>query len=376
MPSRNGLRVVFAGGGTGGHLYPAIAIADELRAREGGASAFVGTPDRLEAAIVPKAGYPLHTIAGRPLARQLSPELLRTLGANLAGTLQSVFLLRRLRPDLVIATGGYVCFPFVLAARILRGLRMCRAPIVLLEPNAAPGLTNRLLAPLVDEVWGAFADGDPRFSGKYVHTGVPVRGALRALPPRDRATAHFGLDADRKTLLAMGGSQGARSINDALIGLVQRNGLPPGWQLVCVTGEREYARVRAAMEGPTIVVRPYLDDPSEGYAAADLVLARAGASTLGELVSVGKPAILVPYPFAADDHQAVNARRFAATGAAVVVADREVEAGSLQPVLAETVVPQRLEALRTAAEGLRAGGDPLATIIARVDRLTARKKQP
>ncbi|MBV8489036.1 MAG: glycosyltransferase, partial [Candidatus Eremiobacteraeota bacterium] len=222
------MNVVFAGGGTGGHLYPAIAIADEMAGR-GATVSFVGTADRLEATIVPKAGYRLETISAAPLSRRVSISLASGALANLFGTLQSFGVLRRLRPDVVVATGGYVSFPLVLAARVLRTFGLSRAAIALLEPNARPGLTNRLLAPLVDEVWGAFAQADPRFKGKYVRTGIPVRASLRALPPRDAAVARLGLNPSRKTLLAMGGSQGARTINDALAVLVKSDGLPPGW---------------------------------------------------------------------------------------------------------------------------------------------------
>jgi UDP-N-acetylglucosamine--N-acetylmuramyl-(pentapeptide) pyrophosphoryl-undecaprenol N-acetylglucosamine transferase len=374
--------VVFAGGGTGGHLYPAIAIADALRSR-GVTPEFVGTSDRLETTIVPSAGYSLHAIASRPLVRRVSPELVRTAAANLAGTFQSLRLLRRLSPRAVIATGGYVCFPVVAAARVLRSLGLYRGPIALFEPNAQPGLTNRLLAPMVDEVWGAFADGDARFAGKYVATGVPVRSSLRVLPARDEAAQRLGLGPGRKTLLVMGGSQGARTINDAVAALIASNAVPAGWQVLQVTGEREYDRVRGILSGveglsgvnggkTDTVVRPYLHDVADAYAVADLVLARAGASTLGELAALGKPAILVPYPHAAEDHQAANAARFAAAGAAVVIGDRELAAGGLRAVLDSAVSPQRLEAMQAAAQRLRVG-DPVATIVARVEALIARR---
>ena len=370
------MRVVFTGGGTGGHLYPAIAIADALRER-GADVLFVGTADRLEATIVPRAGYALATVRSRPLSRKLSPALLAMGFANAAGTVQAMRVLRRFRPDIVIATGGYVCFPVVFAARALRV-----HPIALLEPNAHPGLTNRLLAPLVDEVWGAFSEGDRRFHGKYVHAGIPVRAALRALPSREEALARLGLSAKRRTILAMGGSQGARSINDALASLVTSDGLPDGWQLIHVTGEKEYDRVRRLTRGPQgsvrgdaePVMRPYLHDLTDAYAAADLVLARAGASTLGELAATGRPAILVPYPHAADDHQRANAAMVADAGAAVVVDDRELAAGKLRTILADVTMPARFAALAAAAERSR-DADPLATILARVDALLAKKRQ-
>ncbi|MGA8532494.1 MAG: UDP-N-acetylglucosamine--N-acetylmuramyl-(pentapeptide) pyrophosphoryl-undecaprenol N-acetylglucosamine transferase, partial [Candidatus Tumulicola sp.] len=203
-------------------------------------------------------------------------------------------------------------------------------------------------------------------------TGVPVRAALRALPPRDAAILDFGLNPERKTLLAMGGSQGARAINQALIDLARDSGVPPGWQLLVVSGEREYDRVRRELPADDAVVRPYLDDPSAGYAVADLVLARAGASTLAELAASGKPAILVPYPFASDDHQTANAARFEESGAGIVVTDQDVQRGRLRAAVAEATSPARIAALRAAAQHLRAG-DAVATILARVDWLAARK---
>jgi UDP-N-acetylglucosamine--N-acetylmuramyl-(pentapeptide) pyrophosphoryl-undecaprenol N-acetylglucosamine transferase len=371
------VNVVFTGGGRGGPSHPTTPPPDALRAR-GASITFIGAADRLEATIVPKAGYPLVTVASGPLARSVSPRLIRSGFANLAGTVQAASALRRLKPDIVIATGGYVCFPVALAATIMR-----MHPIALLEPNAQPGLTNRVLASLVDEVWGAFAQADTHFKGKYVYTGIPVRASLHALPSRDDAVARLGLSAKRKTLLAMGGSQGARSINDALTSLVGSGGLPEGWQLLHVTGEKEYDRVSAALRqsrgdtgsGDTApALRPYLHDLTDAYAAADLVLARAGASTLGELAATGKPAILVPYPHAAGDHQRRNAEMAAQTGAAVVVDDRELAAGKLRMVLSDVTRPARFAQLAHAAERARAS-DPLATILGRVDDLVARKKR-
>ncbi len=363
------MTVVFAGGGTGGHLYPAIAIADALRARRA-KIAFVGTADRLEATIVPKAGYDLHPIASRSLPRSPSLGILATFGSNVRGTLQSLRFLAMQRPDLVIATGGYVCFPVALAARIRRIMRLSTAPVVLLEPNAEPGLTNRLLTPIVDEVWGPALEPDPRLRAKYRATGVPIRSTLRSLPRREDAIAHLGLDPSLRTLLAMGGSQGARSINDALMRLSERDALPPGWQLLALTGASDYERVRASLPQ----ARPYLDDMADAYAAADLLLTRAGASTLGELAALGKPSILVPYPYAAQGHQAANAQRFAAAGAAVVLSDRELQAGGLPAALAEATQPARLQELAAAAARL-AGGDPVGAILARIDALLPRKSE-
>ncbi len=349
--------VLFAAGGTGGHLYPAFAIAEALRAR-GDEVHFVGTRDRLEARLVPAAGFPLHSISAHPLCRRLSFDLLRTIFANLLGIAQSLRIFARVRPDAVIATGGYVCVPVVIAARLHRALRRRTMPIALLEPNVLPGVANRVLAPRVDELWNES------------NTGVPIRASLTRLPARAESIARLDLDAQRKTLLVLGGSQGARSINDALIALVETAALPPGWQLLLVTGERDYARVAAAI-GERARVRPYLDDPADAYAAADLVLARAGASTLAELAALALPAILVPYPHAAEAHQRANAAAAAEAGAAVVIEDAALSE-RLGALLAQTTAPDRLEAMR--ARALRGGArDPVRAILARIDALAARR---
>jgi UDP-N-acetylglucosamine--N-acetylmuramyl-(pentapeptide) pyrophosphoryl-undecaprenol N-acetylglucosamine transferase len=361
--------VVFAGGGTGGHIYPAIAIADALRARVR-RIAFIGTADRLEASIVPKAGYDLHAIASHSMPRRPSFELLQTIASNVKGTMQSLRLLAKERPDIVIATGGYVSFPVALAARIARFAHLSRAALVLLEPNAEAGLTNRMLMPIVDEVWGPPLETHRGLGAKYRPTGVPIRTTLRSLPRRNEAIARLGLDPSLQTLVAMGGSQGARSINDALVRLVEQNAMPPGWQLFALTGCADYERVRAALPH----ARPYLDDMADAYAVADLVLARAGASTLGELAALGKPSILVPYPHAAQEHQAANAARFEASGAAAVLGDRELRATGLADLLAQVVEPKRLQALADGAKSL-AGADPLNAILARIDALTSRKNE-
>ena len=353
------MTVVFAGGGTGGHLYPAIAIADALRARRANV-AFIGSADRLETTIVPKAGYPLYTIAAHSLPRMPSLRVFRAIAQNVRGIVQSLGVLRAQRPDLVVATGGYVSFPVAVAARMRRLARLSRAPLVLLEPNASPGLTNRLLAPMVDEVWRS----------------IPIRASLRRLPPREEAAARLGLDVSRRTLVAVGGSQGARAINDALLGLVAHGGIPDGWQLLHLTGESDYERVaaRRAPANAPVVVRSYLDDMADAYAVADLLLTRAGASTLGELGALGKPAIVVPYPFAAEGHQAANAAPLETAGAVVVLSDRELQDGGLPALLAETTEDRRLAGLRESARRMQ-GSDPLAAILARIDSLVPRKDE-
>ncbi|HKU66793.1 MAG TPA: undecaprenyldiphospho-muramoylpentapeptide beta-N-acetylglucosaminyltransferase [Candidatus Baltobacteraceae bacterium] len=368
------MNVVFAGGGTGGHLYPAIALADALRGRA--KVRFIGTADRLEAKIVPDAGYELVTISSRPLQRSISLATLQTAGANALGVAQALGALREFQPDVVVATGGYVCFPVMIAAKLLRTLGQLRARLALLEPNAQPGLTNRLLAPLVDEVWGAFEQSDSRFAGKYAHTGIPVRASLFHPSNRIEAARRLGLDPARKTILVVGGSQGARTINETVAALVTRRALPAEWQILHASGERDYDYMQAEERAPLgenrIVLVPYLREMADAYELADLVIARAGASTLGELAALGLPSILVPYPFASEDHQAANAKAFESANAAVVIADRDLNADSLWWTLRETMEPARLQSMRDAARSL-AARDPVATILARIDALVSRK---
>ena len=360
------MTVVFAGGGTGGHLYPAIAIADVLRQR-GASVVFVGTAGRLESKIVPRAGYTLYTISGQPLPRRPSGALFSSGVRNVLGIVQSVRLLRRLQPELVIATGGYVCFPVAMAARLLRGLGVLRARIVLLEPNASPGLTARVLAPMVDEIWGECGGFAETARAKCRPTGVPVRYRRATLPPRDEATARLRLDAGSKTLLVIGGSQGARSINDAALKLAGGTELPPRWQILLIAGATDHQRVReAAAATPHLSIVPYLDHMADAYAVADAVVARAGASTLAELRALGLPAVLVPYPHATGAHQDENARRFAAAGGAVVLEDRGLSCERLAAAILEVCAQSE----RTVA------ADPLPAILGRIDALGREEKRP
>ena len=369
---------MLTGGGTGGHIYPGLAIAEALGEDPACAPLevlFVGTRDRLEAQIVPKAGVPIAFVHAAPLARRFSARdpfaLVRTLGANAAGLFESLAILQRARPDVLIATGGYVALPVVAALRVLRLFGRSRARTALLEPNAVAGMTNRLLAPLVDEVWYAIAPARPLRARERV-VGTPVRTSMRRAMDAAEARATLGLDAHKTTIVVMGGSQGAASLNAAVAALLER-GVPAAWQFVVIAGAREFEAVRARLSArAAATVVPYLDDPRAAFAAADLVVARAGASTLGELAATATPALLVPYPHATGDHQQHNAEAYAASGAARVLADREL-GDRFGVVLAEMLAEPALTGLRDAARGL-AQSDPRATIVARVKAFSASNK--
>jgi UDP-N-acetylglucosamine--N-acetylmuramyl-(pentapeptide) pyrophosphoryl-undecaprenol N-acetylglucosamine transferase len=349
-----------------------LGIDDALRSAFGDARyerRFFGNRNGLEATIV--TTMPLVFVPSAPLQRRFSLGALRTLARNLAGVGVALYALARYRPALLVATGGYVCFPVVLAARLLRLLRVLDVRIGLLEINARPGLTNRLLGPLVDEVWLTYAQSSRFFGRRGVLTGAPVRASLERLETPDRAREKLGLRPARTTIVVMGGSQGARSINDAVAELVTTRPLPAGWQLLLISGERDFAllraRLAAAPDAAAVRLVPYLADPADAYAAADIVVARAGASTLAELAITATPAMLVPYPFAADDHQGANAALFAAGGAAVVVPDAELNAGSLLATLSKCLDSGQLADMKVAARALTPGG--AATRI--VERITA-----
>ena len=373
------MRVVLTGGGTGGHVYPAIAIAEALAADAAFAPLdvlFVGTRDGLEAQIVPKAALPIAYVDAAPLVRKRSKALVRTFTANLAGVVQSLGILHRARPDVLIATGGYVTFPVVAALRLVRLAGRSHAKIALLEPNAAAGLTNRLLAPLVDEVWYAMAPEGRALGAREFVVGTPVRATMRRHVDPALARKTLGVERKLSTIVVMGGSQGARSINEAVAGLIEA-GFPEAWQFIIIAGAREFEGLSARLASfERVRVVAYLDDPRAAYAAADIVVARAGASTLGELTATAAPALLVPYPYATDDHQTQNARAFAASGAARVIADVELDAARLRAELKGALEPPALHSLRAAARSL-SGADPRAAILSRVKRWpSANGKRP
>ena len=375
-----GFRVAFAGGGTGGHIYPALAIDDAIRAEYDSADyepRFFGNRDGLEAQLV--TTMPLTFVPSAALQRKISPRTLVTVWRNLLGIGVALVALRRFRPLMVIATGGYVCFPVVVAARILRTVGLLRCGIALLEINVQPGLTNRLLAPLVDEVWTSYDASAPFFRGKAYRTGTPVRASLTRKVHPSRARLELGLAPERTTIVAMGGSLGARSINEAVAALVTRRTLGDGRQVLHVSGERDHAYMEAEerdVGDNHVKLVAYLPDPANAYAAADVAIARAGASTLAELAATGTPAILVPYPHHTDNHQVSNAEVFAQRGAAVVLADAELNGDRLWWTLDAMLQPARLAEMRAAAASL-AATDVGRTIVSRIEFLMpARVAQP
>jgi len=337
-------RIVLAGGGTAGHLYPALAVADELRRRHPRAEiAFVGARRGMEQRLVPPAGYPLMSLSLRGLqGASLTGKARSALAAGWAVMRCLAWMLRR-RPGLVIGVGGYASGPAVLAARLLRVRTM------VMEQNHFPGATNRWLAPRVDAVCLPSEAARQRIGGKTIVTGNPVREEFFSIPdPPAR---------DEVSVLAFGGSRGARSINRAMAeALDALAGLEPAVRIVHQTGaddEQEIRETYARFPSGRHEVLSFLDDMPERFAAADIVLCRAGASTTAELCAAGRPSILVPYPHAADDHQRHNAEVLVQAGAARILPDGELDGIRLAATIAELAAsPQLRRSMGRAARSL------------------------
>ena len=346
--------VLLAGGGTGGHVFPSLAVADALRrAAPDLAVEFVGTARGLESTLVPQAGWTLHTVNTPPLARTLSLASLRLPGLLAGAVRQARGIIRTRNAVAAVVFGGYVSVPLAFASRL------ARIPLIVHEQNAVAGVANRVAAR-----WAAAValthEGTSLGGDRATVTGNPVRPGLDAAlvkTDRTQALAHFGLEAGRRTLLVFGGSQGARRINTAAVDSARRWTNPGGVQILHATGRRDHAAVAQAWdatagagERPLVRCVGFIDRMELAYAAADAVVCRSGASTLAELTVLGLPSVLVPYPHATADHQTANARSLAEAGGAVIVADADFDAARLvaqaEPLLLDE---RRREAMAAAA---------------------------
>jgi UDP-N-acetylglucosamine--N-acetylmuramyl-(pentapeptide) pyrophosphoryl-undecaprenol N-acetylglucosamine transferase len=313
------LRLLVAAGGTGGHIFPALAVAEELvrrRTPSGAQFQFLGTARGLETRVIESAGFPYRSIRAAGLKGIRGWRRFRNAAVLPRTFLESVDTLRSFRPDVVMGMGGYVAGPLLLEAALLR------IPTLLVEPNASPGFTNRVLSVLVTRAAIGFEEAASTFGAKARLTGMPVRRAFFDIPPRDHRTPF--------TILAFGGSQGSAALNRCVVeALPLMKGRP--WRLIHQTGEREFAGVAEAYRqaGVDGEVRPFIDDMPGAFASADLVISRAGASAIGELTAAGKASLLVPFPGATDQHQLRNARALESAGAARVIEQPELSAARL-----------------------------------------------
>jgi len=324
------MRVALAGGGTGGHVFPAVAIAEELRKRDPDLQLmYLGTRGRVEERIAAEMMIPFRPIFVAGMAGKSALRKAYSLFSAGAGLLQSITILSRFRPQAVVGTGGYVSLPPVFAAKIL-GI-----PTLIHEQNSVPGRANLSCARFADAVAVNFESCAPFFGAKPVHVvGNPIRSEF--MPDRletvDAAESRrgLGLSQSKFTIFLLGGSTGAHSLNVAMLESLPLLD-PNRFQLVCMTGKDDYRRLRDACEraGITAAVSQFIDDMTSAYTAADLLVSRAGANTLAELCAVGLPAILSPYPHSVDRHQEKNARALAEAGAAEIIMNGDLGQGAL-----------------------------------------------
>ncbi len=336
------MRVLIAGGGTGGHIFPGIAIAEELL-RQGVADevVFAGTEHGLEAKVVPREGFHLHFLKAEGFVGKSPLKKIRALAFFLVSLAQSRSLLQRLRPRLVIGVGGYASVSMVLAAH-MRGI-----PTLIHEQNAVPGLANRTLGRFADAIAVTYQESFDHFAKEKTWlTGNPVRKEMLQCDER-AARAAFHLDPSRFTIFVFGGSSGAHRINRAVVeALPLLADVRASLQFIHQTGEtdHQYVSDAYAAAGFTGIVVPFVYRMAEAYALSDIVLCRAGATTLAEITAIGKPAVLVPYPFAAANHQELNAKKLEDMGAVRVIHDRNLSGELVAETFRTLYLDERLRA--------------------------------
>jgi UDP-N-acetylglucosamine--N-acetylmuramyl-(pentapeptide) pyrophosphoryl-undecaprenol N-acetylglucosamine transferase len=316
------MKVIISGGGTGGHIFPAIAIANAVReARPDAEILFVGAKGKMEMEKVPAAGYEIIGLTVAGLQRKLTLRNLLFPFKLIAGMLQARKVVKDFRPDVAVGVGGYASGP------VLRVASQSGVPCLLQEQNSYPGMTNKILAKKAKKICVAYPDMDRFFPAeKIILTGNPVRQDITGDADKEEAISHFGLDADKKTVLVIGGSLGARSVNEGILkGLAD---LGEDVQLLWQTGKFYFEEIskRAEETGvKNVKVMPFIQKMDYAYSVADVVISRAGALSVSEIAIAGKPAIFVPSPNVAEDHQTKNAKVMVDNNAALMIKDNETE---------------------------------------------------
>ncbi len=312
-------RFLFAGGGTGGHLFPAVAVANEIKnMRPESEILFVGSKSKIEGRIIPQLGYRFKSIWIKGFARKFNLSNILFPVKLLVSVLQSLFISFRFKPIVAIGSGGYVAGPAIWAASVMG------AKVILMESNSYPGVTTRLLERYADEVHITFEDSKKylRYPNKIKLTGNPVRSEL-GKTNKSEALKHFGLDENKLTILVLGGSLGALSINEAIADCVEeltKNNLQIIWQ----TGKNYYDKYKK-FNFAFVKILDFIDDMNKAYSACDLIVARAGATTIAELTVLGIPSILIPSPFVAENHQYYNAKSLSDSNAAILIKDPDIK---------------------------------------------------
>ncbi len=334
----NGKKIIFAAGGTGGHINPALAVAGEVKRLYPDCEIlFIGTPDKMEATLVPAAGYNFASIQISGFNRIWNwngiKQNIKTASHLLTSSLQAKNIIKGFAPDVVVGFGGYVSGPVVRAAAKL-GI-----PTAIHEQNAFPGVTNKALAKMVDAVMLTAEQAAQHMQPKneVIVTGLPIRGELLRAD-RDVCRAELGL-GDEPMILSMGGSLGAKAINEAMLEVIANRWQKRNCVFMHATGKGypdfsdRLAEKGVDVNDRHVIIRDYVDDMERCLPAADLVICRAGASSLSEFQALGKPSILIPYPFASEDHQYHNAKALADRGAAIIIRESELSPAALMQQL-------------------------------------------
>ena len=320
-------RFLFAGGGTGGHLFPAVAVAEQIREMKPEADIlFIGTKDKIEGRVIPKLGFKFKPIWIKGFSRKINFENLLFPIKLFVSMIQSLLINISFKPNVAIGSGGYVAGPAIWAASVLG------AKIILIEQNSYPGVTTRLLERYAREVHLSFQESRKYLRREKIHhfTGNPVRKNLGRME-KNEALRKFGLAGEKKTLLVIGGSLGARSINEAIAANVKKleeNKIQVIWQ----TGKNYFEKFKL-MNSDSVKVYDFIEDMNSAYSACDLLLARAGATTIAELLNLGIPSILVPSPNVAENHQYFNAKSLSDKEAAILIQDIELQEDLVKSVL-------------------------------------------
>ena len=353
------MRVLIAAGGTGGHIYPGIAVAQEIMRRDPASLVrFVGTVRGLETRLVPQAGFELSLIDSTGLKNVALVARLRSLAVLPKSFVAALNVIRGFKPDVVVGAGGYVSGPVVLMAAFTG-----RQTLVM-ESNALPGWTNRVLARFVKRAAVSFEQALPFFRGKAKVTGNPVRREFSQIPGKAR-------DPEKFSILVFGGSQGAHAINEAMIAALPK--LPKSVWIKHQTGVADFEMVQSAYQEAEFQdrsqVAPYIDNMVADFAAADLVVCRAGATTTAELIAAGKASLMIPFPFAADDHQRKNAEAMQSAGAAAMILQADLTADRLVAEIERlSQAPNLIDEMEIASRKL-AHGDAAAAAVDLIEEL-------
>lgn len=322
------MKIIIAGGGTAGHINPGIAIAKYIMNRYPNARImFVGTQRGLEKELVPREGFEIKFIKARGFSRKISFDIFLTAKDMISGYIEARKIIKSFNPEIVIGTGGYVCLPLVMAASRLK------VPTLIHEANSLPGIANKILGKFVDAVAISFKETEKYFKGnrKVVFTGNPVRTEILSTT-REDARKHEQIEQSTLMVLAFGGSRGAQKLNEAIVDIIISNDGKLPYRLVFSTGQNQFDLVKNRLEKSGLTfgqcknvrIVPYIFDIAKFMAAADLFVGRAGAITISEITAIGLSSILIPFPYATENHQECNARTLEKQGAAIVVLEKDL----------------------------------------------------